>query len=143
MSKAKAKGKKKRDLQFSPSRASRRYVPVESVSAFVVSDSSFLAHGIVSNISARGACLITNTAIEEGEHIRVRFSTSNKNELFQAQARVVWAGEGMDPNMEIVGVMVGLAFEDVSPSFEDEILEILEQGTFHEVGAADRKKQPA
>jgi hypothetical protein len=72
--------------------------------------------------------------MEPGSHVWVRFSRNHQEELFQAKARIVWAGEGMDPNLEIVGVMVGVQFLDVEPALEEKIIDTLEQGRFHEVG---------
>ena len=123
--------------EFTRTRATRRYIPLETVNALVLSEQFYLAHGVVSNISETGACLITNTVIEPGQKLQVRFITGKGVELFQTRARVVWSAEGMDPHMEIVGVMSGVQFLDDSRLLQDKIVEILEKGNFHEVGAAD------
>jgi hypothetical protein len=134
MSEAEAVAKKEGGLEYSSTRVNRRYVPLETVSAVLLADDCYLAHGVASNISASGACLITNTVMEPGGRVRVRFSTNHQEELFHAEARIVWAGEGMDPHLEIVGVMVGVQFLDVDPALEEKIIDTLEQGRFHEVG---------
>ena len=134
MSEAEAVVKKEGGLEYSPTRTNRRYVPLKPVSAVLLADSGYLAHGVASNISASGACLITNTVMEPGSRVRVQFSTNHQEELFQAEARIVWASEGMDPHLEIVGVMVGVQFLDVEPALEEKITDALEQGRFHEVG---------
>jgi hypothetical protein len=67
---------------------------------------------------------------------------NHHEELFQAEARIVWAGEGMDPHLEIVGVMVGVQFLEVDPALEEKIFDTLEQGRFLEVGMPDVKKGP-
>lgn len=128
-------------VEFTPTRATRRYVPLETVNAVILSDDFVLAHGIVSNISESGACLITNTSVEVGQKLQIRLSTSNKIELFQTLGRVVWSGEGIDPNLEIVGVMLGVQFLDGPSALPDQLGEILQKGKFHEVGAADLEKE--
>ena len=134
---------KEKEREYEATRAARRYVPLETVNAVGVSEDFIVAHGIVSNISETGACLITNTVIEPGQTLQIRFNTCNKTDLFQTSAKVVWSGEGMDPNLEIVGVMVGIAFMEVSYELQDTITDILEKGNFHEVGAADVQKKAA
>jgi hypothetical protein len=143
MSEAEVTEDQEKEREYEATRAARRYVPLETVNAFVLSEDFIVAHGIVSNISETGACLITNTVIEPGQTLQIRFSTCNKTDLFQTSAKVVWSGEGMDPNLEIVGVMVGIAFQEVSYSLQETITDILEKGNFHEVGAADVQKKAA
>lgn len=141
MSEAEVTGDKGREREYEATRAARRYVPLKTVNAFVLSEDFIVAHGIVSNISETGACLITNTVIEPGQTLQIRLSTCNRTDLFQTAAKVVWSGEGMDPHLEIVGVMVGIAFQEVSYSLQETITDILEKGNFHEVGAADVQKK--
>ncbi len=125
------------EREFDAVRAASRYVPVETVSAIILSDEAFLGHGIVSNISESGACLITSTMMEPHQEICVKFTNSRRIEIFQTRARVVWSSEGMDPHLEIVGVMVGLAFRDLSEQKRREIEKVLEQTIFQEVEAPD------
>jgi hypothetical protein len=119
-----------------------RFVPVETVSAILVSDTGFLGHGVVSNISIKGACLITNTMIEPHKEIRVQFTVHRGDELFQVPAKVVWSAEGMDRNSEIVGILMGVAFQPLSDSQRKTIVEILERGLFHSVGPPDESVEP-
>ncbi len=126
-----------------PKRTARRFVPVEPVSVALFTENELLGHGVVSNISESGACLITSTLIEPQEHIRVTFKARSHDHLFQSRARVVWSGEGMDPNLEIVGVMVGIAFLDCSPTQREKVAEILEQDWFHEIAPPEAEKQPS
>jgi len=126
-----------------PIRAARRFVPVEPVSVVLFTENELLGHGVVSNISESGACLITSTLVEPQEHIRVTFKAKSQEDLFQSRARVVWSGEGMDPNLEIVGVMVGISFLDCSPTQREKVAEILKQGFFHEIAPPEEmQKQP-
>ena len=125
---------------YAPARDSSRFVPLETISAILVSEDAFLGHGVVSNISESGACLITNAMIEPDRAIRVKFSTSQGTELFQTPARVVWSGEGMDRHSEIVGVLVGVTFKD-SPDSHDKIAEVLRRDLFHKVGSPDQRDQ--
>jgi hypothetical protein len=142
MKEAKAVTKVEDGKELSPTRANRRYVPLKPVSAVILADDCYLAHGVVSNISTSGACLITNTVMENGSDVRVQFAANQHEELFQLEARIVWSSEGMDPNLEIVGVMVGLQFLDMRPMLQEKISDILEQGYFHEVGVPSREDCP-
>ena len=67
MSEADVSNSRGKDAKYDATRAARRYVPLETVNAFVLSKNFIVAHGIVSNISETGACLITNTLIEPGQ----------------------------------------------------------------------------
>ena len=127
---------------FDAVREAGRFIPVETISAILVSDSGFLGHGVVSNISEKGACLITNTMIDRDQKIRVQFTANRGDELFQVPAKVVWSAEGMDRNSEIVGILVGVAFQPLSDSQRKRIAEILERGLFHSVGSPDESVEP-
>jgi hypothetical protein len=142
MSETEALAGKASGVEYSPTRANRRYVPLEPISVVLLMDDSYISHGVASNISTSGACLIMNTEVEPDGHVRVRFSRNHQEELFQAKARVVWAGEGMDPHLEIVGVMVGIQFLDVEPALEEKIVAALEKGRFHEVGMPSATEGP-
>ncbi len=123
-------------------RETGRFIPLETVSAILVSDDGFLGHGIVSNISEKGACLITSTMIEPGQKIRVKFTVRRGNELFQIPAKIVWSAEGMDRHSEIVGVLVGVVFQPSSDSQRKTIVEILERDLFHPVGSSHESLEP-
>lgn len=119
-----------------------RFVPVGTVSAILVSDTGFLGYGVVSNISEKGACLITNTTIEPHQKIRVQFTGHRGDELFQVPANVVWSAEGMDRHSEIVGILVGVAFQALSDSQQKTIAEILDRDLFHPVGSPHQTMEP-
>ena len=136
MNKAEVVAQTQTKTQSTPTRTTRRYVPLETVSAIMVSDDNLLAYGVVSNISESGACLIANTSIEPSHKVRIQFIKSDRTELFQTNARIVWSGEGIDPQMEIVGTMVGIAFEGLTAKRREAIAAILDQGSFHEIGGS-------
>ena len=129
--------------KYSATRAARRYVALETVNALVLCGDVVVAQGVVSNISECGACVITNTVIEPGQSLQIRFSTSDKTELFQSRVKVVWSREGMDSHLEIIGGMVGVAFVEVSWSLQNTITDLLEKGSFLEVGAPDVQEKAA
>lgn len=119
-----------------PVRANRRLVPVETMTVALVQPGALAARGIVSNVSERGACLITNTAIERGRRVRLTLS-SRRSELFQTEALVAWCREGIDRIKEIVGVMIGVAFVDVSPELHQTIQGVLDSESFQEIVPPD------
>jgi hypothetical protein len=141
MSKAESAAQAGSQALAEPTRVVGRFVPVEPVSAVLLVNESFLGYGVVSNISERGACLITNIMIEPQHKIRVKFTDGQRREFFQAQAQVVWSGEGMDPNSEIVGVTVGITFHDLSDAQRKRIAEVLNNGSFHPVGELDSPEE--
>ena len=119
-----------------PKRTGRRLVPVETINAHLMQSDVLSAGGIVSNVSECGACLITNAAISPGKRVRVKLS-SPRRELFEVDAAVVWCREGIDRIKEIVGVLVGVSFVDVSPELRQVIRAALGSGSFQEVVPAD------
>jgi hypothetical protein len=121
----------------------RRFVPLETISAALLEDDRVVAHGIVSNISERGACLITNTPLEPGRTVKIQLRTKGRTELFDAEARVVWSGEGLDPASEIVGGRIGATFINVSQSKRETMVAILENSYFQEVGAPETSEDRA
>ncbi len=136
MSQAQVVVEKIETIVYAPVRDESRFVPLETISAILVSDKGLVGHGVVSNISESGACLITNALMDADQEIQVKFSTRKGMELFQTPARIVWSGEGMDRHSEIVGVLVGVMFQ-TPPDSQGKILEVLERDLFCEVGSVD------
>ena len=137
----KAAARSERRSDSAHGRVGRRYIPLESISVALLEDDRIVAHGIVSNISERSACLITNTPIEPGRAVRIKLRRNGRTEFFETEARVVWSGEGLDPSLGVVGGRIGTSFMNVSESKRETIVEILENGNFQEVGAPETAEE--
>lgn len=96
-------------------RISRRFTPAYSVSAAVLDGDLHVMQGVVSNISEVGASLVTDRFVNCGPDITLKLIEPNHG-LFETKARIVWQGDGMAPDKEIVGSLIGVSFLEVSPN---------------------------
>ena len=77
-------------------RSSPRFVPKDRLSMFLAGTSSSLVHGDVKDLSEMGACLRTDTALENGCVVTINVK-SGYSFLFRAEGRVVWRAEQRRP----------------------------------------------
>ncbi len=104
-------------------RISRRFTPAHSVSAAVLDGDFQVTQGVVSNISEVGVSLVTDRFVNCGPDIMLKLIEPNHG-LFETKARIVWQGEGMAPDKEIVGAVLGVSFLEVSPNVRERIRDL-------------------
>jgi hypothetical protein len=104
-------------------RISRRFTPAYSVSAAVLDGDFHVMQGVVSNISEVGASLVTDRFVNCGPDIMLKLIEQNHG-LFETKARIVWQGDGMAPDKEIVGALLGVSFLEVSPNVREKIRDL-------------------
>lgn len=97
-----------RDCRISP-----RFVPEDSVSATILDGDFHVVHGIVANLSESGASLVTNRCVGCGPDIEVKL-TQNNHGVFNSRAKVVWKSQGKARTKDVVGVLLGVSFLEVS-----------------------------
>jgi len=85
--------------------------------------------GVMSNMSASGACIITNRSLSKDADVRLTIAGGRAKHMY-VEARVVWCAEGLDPVKEILGYLTGLAFTIDS---EKNVRELLSSGIFQPV----------
>lgn len=102
------------------SRIAPRFTPAYSVSAAILDGDFHVIQGVVANISETGASLVTNRDVLCGPDVKLKIS-QHANGLFETEARVVWASEGICTTQEVAGALLGLSFLEISSTERDKI----------------------
>lgn len=82
------------DKRFDVPRTIRRMEPKHAATAAVFRDSQQLAYGVVTNLSVTGACIVTDSRLEPGSNVELKFSFYQQASLYELPARVVWNRRG-------------------------------------------------
>ncbi len=80
-------------VEESPPRAVRRFIPKQSITVAVNEDGFPLACGEVRDLSESGACVVTDLVLKRGWRIDLKVSLDSLG-VFETQGHVVWSGEG-------------------------------------------------
>ncbi len=109
-----------------------RFLPLETIPVRLEGpgvSSKSPVFGVMSNMSASGACVITNRSLSQDADVRLTIAGGRAKHMHVA-ARVVWCAEGLDPVKEILGYLTGLTFTIDS---EKNVRELLSSGIFQPV----------
>ena len=109
-----------------------RFLPLETIPVRLEGPSVSTkspVFGVISNMSASGACVITNRSLPKDADVHLTIAGGRAKHM-QVVARVVWCAEGLDPVKEIFGYLTGLAFAIDS---EKSVRELLSSGIFQPV----------
>ena len=90
-----------------------RFLPLETIPIRFDGrsvSSKDLVFGVISNMSASGACVITNRSLPKDAIVRVTI-TGGRAKHMNVAARVIWCAQRLEPAKEIVGYLTGLTFE--------------------------------
>lgn len=82
------------DERFDVPRTIRRKAPRNAATAAVFRESQQLAYGVVTNVSATGACIVTDSPLAPGSDVHLKLSFYQQPELYEIGARVVWNRRG-------------------------------------------------
>ena len=103
-------------LEASPPRAVRRFIPKQSITVAVHEDGFPLAWGEVRDLSESGACVVTDVVLKRGWPIDLKVSL-NRLGVVETQGRVIWSGEGPYgqalPEQDMKGGMLGAVLHGV------------------------------
>jgi len=90
-----------------------RFVPKDRLSMFVAGKASPLVHGDIKDLSELGACVRTDTALENGRIVTINVK-SGYSFLFRAEGRVVWRAQERRPR-DTFDCSHGVLFTEMSP----------------------------
>lgn len=110
-----------------------RFLPLGTISVRLVSPpltNRRPVFGILSNMSATGACVIANRSLPENTAVVLEIASRFHPAPLEVEARVVWCAERMEPVKEIVGYLTGVCFQ---PAAAEEITVLLNSGIFQPV----------
>jgi len=110
-------------------RRTGRAVPTTSVTVALIENNVPVVYGIVRNLSAIGACIMTNTVLRLGSSYQFRMSFFG-GEVLEAVATIVWSesrGPGIATSIEIPH---GLALDEINTAHLDNLKRILDSGQF-------------
>jgi hypothetical protein len=101
-------------------RIAPRFVPAYSVSAAILDGDFHIIQGVVANISETGASLVTSRDVACGPDVKLKIS-QHANGLFETQARVVWASQGICTTQDVAGALLGVSFLQITPTEREKI----------------------
>ena len=102
-------------------------VPTTSVTVALIEDNVPVVYGIVRNLSAIGACIMTNTVLRLGSSYQFRMSFFG-GEVLEAVATIVWSeSRGIATSIDIPH---GLALDEINTAHLDNLKRILDSGQF-------------
>lgn len=102
------------------SRIAPRFTPAYSVSAAILDGDFHIIQGVVANISETGASLVTSRHVTCGPDVKLKIS-QHANGLFETQARVVWASQGICTTQDVAGALLGVSFLQITPTEREKI----------------------
>ena len=79
-----------------PSRSWPRLAPIRSATAAVFQKENRLAYGVLTNVSEKGACIITDSFLPAGARVDLRLSFYERPDIFEAESRIVWNRRGSE-----------------------------------------------
>jgi hypothetical protein len=102
------------------SRIAPRFVPAYSVSASILDGDFHIIQGVIANISETGASLVASRDVNCGPDVKLKIS-QHANGLFETQARVVWASQGISTTQDVAGALIGVSFLQITPTKREKI----------------------
>ena len=117
------------DKRFDIPRGIRRMAPKHAATAAVFQDAHQLAYGVIRNVSATGACIVTDSRLPPGSDVNIKLSFFKEPELYEVSARVVWHRKGGAAEKGFAGLQLhGVQFTASSA---------IEKSRFHELLASE------
>lgn len=119
---------------FDGLRAIARMAPKTPATAALFREGQRLAYGVVVNMSASGACIVTDSRLPEGRDLTVKLSLYKQAELFEIPARVVWVRKGGSQESGFEGLQFhGVHFTKPSATLKARLHSILGGDAFVDV----------
>lgn len=106
-----------------------RFLPLETISVRLDGPNPAdkrRIFGVISNMSATGACVITNLSVQQDSDVSLTI-VGIRTEATTITAHVIWCAERLEPVKEIVGYLTGLTF---APDTEETVRRLLASGIF-------------
>ena len=122
-----------REEKRSPRRA-KRYEPRNYVTVAFHRDNVPSAYGLISNISPRGACVVTTTPLSKGTEVFLKLSFYQHSEIFEIRARILWCRENINRKNQKQGfqglLFHGVQFLELPDSQRTMLIDLLESPEF-------------
>jgi len=122
------------DKRFDTPRRLRRMAPKSAATAAVFRDAQKLAYGVVTNLSATGACIVTDSRMAPGSDVTLKLSFYRQAELYEIPARIVWSRMGGMREKGFEGLQLhGVHFTVSSAFLKARLHELLDSAGFIDV----------
>ena len=120
--------------QYESLRAVRRLTPKQAATASVYRDEQQLAYGILTNVSATGACIVTDSRLAPGTDVNLLLSFYQQPQLIETGARVMWNRQGSGQEKGFEGLQLhGVRFTQTASYHRGRLLQVLDTSAFETV----------